>query len=124
MIDLLWNIRQHYGIQDAQTSATDARQAARDAGNRVEQLEADVDRLLLICRALWELHREAHQKPDDALLQKIYEIDMRDGKADAKMSRPQVRTCSQCGRTLNRRHIQCMYCGTQQVPRDFFETVR
>ena len=42
------------------------------------------------------------------------EIDLRDGKADGKMTRSDT-DCFQCGRRLGKRRRNCLYCGANLI---------
>jgi rubrerythrin len=45
------------------------------------------------------------------IMNKIEEIDLRDGKADGKESQPTV--CPDCGHTISKRRSNCFYCGAR-----------
>lgn len=124
MFELFWEAHQQSRISQAATDAADARYKATDASTRIRQLEADVDRLLLINRALWELVRTQHGLEDSHLVEKVKEIDLRDGRLDGKLTNRQTQRCQRCGRTLSRKHPRCIYCGGDSFQTDAFETVR
>lgn len=84
--------------------------AARDARREVRELHDRVDRLTLVCMALWELLKERGELSEQDLASKVSEIDLRDGRADGKVAR-QVKRCASCGRVMSPRHEACMYCG-------------
>ena len=124
MFEMLWWAQQQSQISQAQSDATDARHKATDASARIRQLEADVDRLLLINRAIWEIVRAKEGLEDSHLVEKVKEIDLRDGRLDGKLNTHQTQRCQQCGRTLSRKHPRCIYCGGSSFQTDVFETVR
>ncbi|MEZ5990690.1 MAG: hypothetical protein R3F30_16560 [Planctomycetota bacterium] len=76
-------------------------------------LGRDLDRLRLGCQAMFELMAERVGVTPDEFLAKVQEIDLRDGKRDGR-SKPPARTCAACGKVMNRRHRQCLYCGAVQ----------
>ncbi|MBP7933654.1 MAG: hypothetical protein KA354_03295 [Phycisphaerae bacterium] len=123
MFEMLWWAQQS-PMSQAPADAACARHRAADASIRIRQLEADVDRLLLINRALWELVRAQHGLEDSHLVDKVKELDLRDGRLDGKLTAHQTQRCQRCGRTLSRKHPRCIYCGGESFQTDAFETVR
>lgn len=85
-------------------------------------LEDAVERLALMNRAMWELLSERVGVDDRELLEKIREVDLRDGREDDRI-RPAPRACPECGRTLSRRHLRCLYCGAADPDGDPFGTI-
>ncbi|MCA3006104.1 MAG: hypothetical protein IOD15_12205 [Phycisphaerales bacterium] len=78
--------------------------------NDVDELEQRVDRLTLLNAALWELLRDRAKLTEADLVNKVQEIDLRDGRSDGRIrSTPKV--CDACGRTISSRHQRCLYCG-------------
>lgn len=92
----------------AQASSADAE--ARRAVANVENLEARVDRLALLCESLWTIIRDELKITDEALLDRVTEIDLTDGRLDGKVNRSSALTCHKCSRTISRRFANCMYC--------------
>ncbi len=78
-------------------------------------LEAEVERLLLITEALWTLLKEHAHVPEEALIQKMVQIDLRDGRLDGRVPTTPPRPCSKCERTISPRSLRCFYCGEPQV---------
>ena len=88
---------------------TDARTSPVQA-SEIRELRDQVERLALMCQAMWELVR-ARASLSDAELEKLaQEIDLRDGMADGKLTSHPVK-CPNCGRVSNSRHKKCLYCG-------------
>lgn len=78
--------------------------------SEIRELRDQVERLALMCQALWELVR-TRAKLSDADLEKLaQEIDLRDGMADGRLTSHPVK-CPNCGRVSNSRHKKCLYCG-------------
>jgi ribosomal protein S27AE len=70
-----------------------------------------IDKIALICRAVWEIVRERYGLSDEDLLNKVKEIDLLDGVLDGKVSMKPL-ACPKCGRTVSARRMRCIYCGT------------
>ena len=103
----------------------DAVRAGAKAGRaqrEVEQLADRLDRLQLVCTAMWELLAERAELTEQDLLAKVEEVDLRDGRADGKIS-PQVKRCRQCGRAMSQRHARCLYCGAAKLDSGAFDQV-
>lgn len=76
----------------------------------IGELQDQVERLAMLNQAMWELIGERLHMTDADLERKAQEVDLRDGKADGKMSSHPLR-CPECGRVSNSRHKKCLYCG-------------
>jgi hypothetical protein len=96
--------------------------AGRSAASRgeVDMMKADIEKLLMITEALWQVLKNKHNYTDDDLLGWVQEIDMRDGKLDGRVARMGTAYCPQCNRTLMRSKAVCLYCG-EPVKADLFE---
>lgn len=92
--------------------ATDAMSSLE---SRISQLEANQERLFLLCTALAELLRDKGLATEAEILEKLREVDMRDGLADGKFGGVQVVACPKCGNKTKLRHKHCIYCGTLLV---------
>ncbi len=98
------------------------REAARSTGQLhadYKHLEHQVDKLLLITRALWEMLAETRGIDDKELLSKVKEIDLRDGQLDGKLAQ-EAKDCRECGHKLSPRNHQCIYCGALVESDDVF----
>jgi len=114
---MMWEIYQTSAIGSAQRAAgnasSEARRAARTAEEskgRLADLTSRCDKLALSCQALWELLRERLDLTEQELLDRVQEIDLRDGKADGRMA-THVAECPACQRPVNSRRKTCLYCG-------------
>ena len=72
-------------------------------------VEDHVDRLALICEAMWTLIEDNTDLTTDDLFAQIAELDDRDGKAD--LSRQRVAQPCECGAKVPVRAAKCQFCG-------------
>ena len=77
---------------------------------KLEQLQERVDKLNLVCLAMWELIREKTNLTEDDLTTRVAMIDARDGVADGKVTR-RTQPCPKCQRPMSAEHRKCLYCG-------------
>lgn len=82
-----------------------------DTKSIVRNLQARVDKLELVCEALWEIVREKEKLDDVDLVERVTQIDLRDGIYDGKKKKTSVVECIRCKRKNSKRHTRCMYCG-------------
>ena len=101
--------------ENAESVARGAQQQARDSRREAKFLQERVDRLTLVCMAMWSLLKEVSELTDKDLDDRVNEIDMQDGKLDGKVRTAKVALCKKCNRKMAIRHLTCMYCG---APRD------
>lgn len=121
----LFDIYQQSKVQQANASAERAERnakEAKDAVSKIERLEAQLDKLAMINRALWEYIKEDKTLTDEDLYRRVQAIDLSDGRLDGKMQR-EVKKCHNCGRTVNRRHQRCLYCGSSLLEPDVFDSL-
>ena len=87
-----------------------AEAAANRAQSKSDDLEQRHDRALLTMEAMWSLLRDKLGVTDDALVERIVDLDLSDGVLDGKVRRPPLE-CTACKRTTSRRFPRCLYCG-------------
>ncbi len=83
------------------------------SGSSVEalsELDARVDRLLLVIEAMWSMLKE-QGLTDEQLAARIDEIDSSDGVTDGRRMIPAV-TCRSCGSKVMGGLPRCQICGT------------
>ena len=108
---ILWDLLQHYQIGEARRSADRASHTVSRAQTDQADLRRSVDTLTLACQAMWELLRERHDGlTDQILLERMREVDRRDGAADGRMTVGST-TCPSCARLTSARTGQCNFCG-------------
>ena len=88
------------------------------SSEQVRLLERRIDRLALLCQALWELLREQLNLTDEQLETIAAAVDERDGARNGIQREHPVR-CSRCGRINSSRRDTCLYCGLE-FQRDMF----
>jgi hypothetical protein len=113
MLELIWELYQHDRMGRQDDRIRDVKQmrtqdgVARDAAFR---LEDKVDKLALVCQAMFELLQETNGVSDDQLKKKIVEIDSRDGTVDGRIT-PRAKKCPKCEATMSPQFGRCLFCG-------------
>lgn len=108
-------MRLFYGTRGMpQESINAVSRTASDAREQVGSLEQRVERLSLVCEALWALVKEKTGCSDDDLVSMMAQVDLQDGSADGKVRRD-AKQCPACHRNNATRHTRCLYCG-QPLP--------
>ncbi|NOZ20198.1 MAG: hypothetical protein GXP25_03825 [Planctomycetes bacterium] len=92
-------------------AASGAKAAAESARTEVGMLRYEIERLLMITEALWDILKEKHGYEDEELVARVNEIDMRDGKLDGKVAAGERGLCHNCHRPVSGRRPICIYCG-------------
>ena len=113
MLDLLWDLHQQRRINDAEDQASDASRRSGDTARELTELRRAAEGLALANQALWELLRDRLKLGEQELLDKMQEIDLRDGRRDGRVTPAgdAVPMCGRCNRRLSPRHERCIYCG-------------
>jgi hypothetical protein len=118
---MLWDLYQSYRISqlEGRLSSTEAAKTqdavARDAAVRLEE---KVDRLALICRAMFELVQETSGITEEQLRKRIVDVDLRDGQSDGRMTR-QAKRCPKCEAAMSPQFGRCLFCGYKDESRAF-----
>jgi hypothetical protein len=86
----------------------------------VSQAERRINRLSLVCQAMWELLRERSNVTDEELSDKVLEVDLRDGQTDGRIAPTSVE-CPNCHQLSNSRRVTCVFCGAEMPRRHLFE---
>lgn len=119
-MSVFWAL-QHYRMTHVEDKASRTRSEVEHSVRLMSALDERIDQLALKCQALWEIVRTETSLSDSDIRAKIHEIDMRDGVSDGKITNS-GKQCSECGRTVGRRHERCLYCGKAADGKEVFET--
>mgnify|MGYP004142731505 CR=1 FL=1 len=98
-----------------------ARKAADNAENR-EWIEERIERLTLVCMAMWSLLQDKTNLTEEDLLERVKMLDLMDGVQDGKATRT-VKRCPHCNRPMSPRHTRCLYCGYEELVKSAFDAV-
>jgi hypothetical protein len=120
MADFIWDLFQQQQIHDAGEQARDAHHRAASTQGDLTDLTHRVERLSLVCQAMWELLSQHTHISNNDLIRKVVEVDTRDGKSDGKMA-PRVIQCPKCKNNVNTRHPRCVVCGSVIATKHPFE---
>ena len=99
-----------------------ASSAARSAKRDVTLLEDRIERLSLVCMAMWSLIQDKTKLTEEDLMERVKMIDLMDGVEDGKAART-VQHCHACGRTMSPRHQKCLYCGAEKLAQSAFDRI-
>lgn len=110
------------GASIAAGEAASAASAARSAKRDVHHLEDRIERLSLVCMAMWSLIQDKTGVTEEDLLERVRVLDLMDGVADGKATRT-VAKCAKCGRTMSPRHRRCIYCGAGKLAQSAFDAI-
>jgi len=120
MTGLFWEIHQTRRIAEAKAAGQRGSAKALDAMREVRAMEDRIDKLALVCRAMWELLKENTDLTEEHLMARVEQIDLSDGRDDGKV-KAKVQKCAKCDRTLAQRHKKCMYCGATRLDGGAFD---
>lgn len=69
-----------------------------------------LDRLVLLCEAMWELMKEETELTDDDLAAKFIELDESDGRQNYRRQRV-AQECGSCDAKVPPTRVRCQFCG-------------
>ncbi len=104
------------------SAAAQAQSAASSARRDVSHLEDRLERLSLVCMAMWSLIQDKTGLTEEDLLERVRVIDLMDGVEDGKASRT-VQKCHACNRVMSPRHQKCLYCGAAKLAKSAFDRI-
>jgi len=106
----------------ADVSAREAASHAREAARASSEVERRLDKLTLICMAMWSFLGEKLGLSEEDLMERVQKLDLMDGAEDGKIQR-QLAQCPRCNRTMSPRHTRCLYCGAERLKLTAFDDV-
>lgn len=112
-MSFIWDWLQQEQIGDVQARVSSARFDAKAALESIQQLQQRVDRLSLLCQALFEELQKTSGLTEDRLKERMLEIDMRDGRRDGKLDMTAAGKCPDCGHPITRPRPNCFWCGAK-----------
>jgi hypothetical protein len=104
---------------NAEVEARSAAAKARETAVDVESMNYQIEKLLMITEALWNILKEKHSLTDEELINRVQDIDLQDGKLDGKVAKQVPSPCPKCGRRMGRNRVVCFYCGTPSTEYPF-----
>jgi hypothetical protein len=112
---MLWDILQQNKIYNLENQIDSLSHVARsnaleETANYHKRLNRRFNQLVLTNHAMWELLSERLNVSEKELLEKISEIDLRDGVHDKRYNPPPV-DCPQCDAKIAREFNRCLFCG-------------
>lgn len=110
------------GASYARSKAGSAETAAQTARRDVASLEERLDKLSLVCMAMWSLLQDKAGVTEEQLLERVRTIDLMDGVEDGKATRT-ISKCPQCQRVMSPRHRKCLYCGSERLVQSAFDAL-
>ena len=122
MIGVFWELKQEGKISGAKADASVATHQAKNARNAVFDLENKIDKLSLICQAMWSLIKDKTDLTEEDLVKRVIDIDLKDGKLDGKYSNPIVK-CKKCDAAISHRFKKCLFCGEEYTEGTAFSTL-
>ena len=111
-----WDAFQHLEIAQNRRKSGDAQIDAKTALRSIKDLEEKVDRLSLLCHALFEELERATGFSEEKLKEKMTQIDLRDGREDGKYDPVMGAGCPDCGRQVKKTRRNCFWCGASLLP--------
>ena len=99
----------------AERAAGNARMEAQRARMGTAELEARLEKLMIVTEALWCFIRERHQLTDADLVKMVRKIDLKDGRLDGRVAKSPPAKCPSCGGTVQASARKCIYCGKDMV---------
>jgi len=122
MFELFWELHQQRRIGEVEATARSSEGKARDVQNELERLRQSIEKLALVNAAMWSLLQEKTGLQNEALVERMQQIDLMDGVADGRISPTKPAACAACKRPMSRTHERCMYCGAYSASgRNAFE---
>lgn len=113
MLNSMWDVFQNFQIRETKHKAENAKQLAITSGNAISNVQAQLDTLVLANQAMWEILSKKLGVTESELVKLMSDIDLRDGKADGRITKTQIRQCSDCCHKIKKQRPNCYWCGSK-----------
>lgn len=110
--DVLFSSAVHLMDKQDRDGGESVSRSATDVRAQNEIIQCDVEKLFMLTEALWTILKEKHGCTDAELVQRVQEIDLRDGKLDGRVAKVNP-DCPKCSRKLMGKRPVCLYCGAE-----------
>jgi len=110
--DVLFSSAAHLMEAQGRNDSETVSRTTTDVRTQNEFIQCDVEKLFMLTEALWTILKEKHGCTDAELVQRVQEIDLRDGKLDGKVAKVNP-DCPKCSRKLMGKRPVCLYCGAE-----------
>lgn len=110
--DVLFSSAVHLMDKQDRDGGESVSRSATDVRAQNEIIQCDVEKLFMLTEALWTILKEKHGCTDAELVQRVQEIDLRDGKLDGRVAKVNP-DCPKCSRKLMGKRPICLYCGAE-----------
>ncbi len=109
-MSLLFDLWQQREIQNTRQVAERASERNSQTRDDIHSLSRKIETLALTNQALYEILRDHLGITEAQVIQKMKEIDRRDGSTNGMMN-PVLASCRKCGRQVNTSMKKCIHCG-------------
>lgn len=122
------NVFSYANRANRRSATANSRQAANEIGavntrlhRNAGDIEESIERLSLICEAMWQLIEERTDLEISDLEQRVEELDALDGWRDRRRRR--TASSCECGSMVPVAALSCYFCGEPSKPLSLFDTV-
>ncbi len=111
------NVQRH-ALSTTQSEVMDQR---RRSENEIALLEQRIERLTLLCEAMWDLVAKTTGLTGEHLARQVDVFDARNANRDGSSSRGATQ-CS-CGAMVSTKVMRCQFCGEAAPARSLFDMI-
>ncbi len=116
----MWGSMYNYQLAgDATRAAQKGLSKVRQIQTELKRVEDKLDKLTLVCMAMWSLLCEKTELTEQDLSERVQKLDLDEGKGDGQGTGA-LKECPTCARTMSSRHARCLYCGEERSDRGPF----
>ena len=90
-------------------------------GRELSSIDDRIDRLSMLCEAMWELLSEETDLTEEDLKKRFAEVDERDGRKNFRRQR--VAHDCECGAKVPPVRLTCQFCGAPSKPGTLFDFI-